>query len=80
MTTTDLLVDDADIDVPIDDRDEGERRALKLADLLRRVAVDNPAYAQLLLDELIESLDKATEGKFRDYVRAVSRTLATHGE
>ncbi|WP_067494552.1 hypothetical protein [Actinoplanes sp. TFC3] len=78
MTTTDLLVDDADIDVPIDDRDEGERRALKLADLLRRVAVHNPAYAQVLLDELVESLDQATDGKFRDYVEAVNRGLGAH--
>jgi len=80
MTTADLLVDDTDIDVPIDDRDEGERRALMLADLLRRVAVNNPAYAQLLLDELLESLDKATDGKFRDYVRTVGGTRTVHGE
>jgi ABC-type cobalamin transport system ATPase subunit len=80
MTTTDVLVDDTDIDVPIDDCDEGERRALRLAGLLREVAAHNPAYAQLLLDELVESLDQATDGKFREYVRAVNRSLAAHGE
>jgi hypothetical protein len=73
MTTIDLTVDDADIDVPIDDRDEGERKALKLAEALRTVAVSNPAYAQMLLDELVESLDEVLEGRFRDYVEAVRR-------
>ncbi|AGL13926.1 hypothetical protein [Actinoplanes sp. N902-109] len=80
MTPTDTLVDDADIDIPITDREESERQALQLAAKLREVAVSDPAYAQLLLDELVERLDSATDGKFREYVRAVDHSLAAHSE
>lgn len=76
MTTIDLFVDDSDIDVPIDDRDEGERRALELADRIRMVAVHDPQQAQQLVDELIVQLDRALDGTFREYLDGATRDVA----
>ncbi|MEV4637933.1 hypothetical protein AB0J80_11320 [Actinoplanes sp. NPDC049548] len=76
MTTIDLFVDDSDIDVPIDDRDEGERRALELADRIRMVAAYDPGHAQRLVDELIVQLDRALGGTFREYLDGVTRDVA----
>ena len=76
MTTIDLFVDDSDIDVPIDDRDEGERRALELAHRIRMVAAYDPEHARRLVDELIVQLDRAMGGTFREYLDGVTREIA----
>ena len=76
MTTIDCLVDDSDIDVPIDDRDEGERRALELAHRIRLVAVQDPEQAQRLVDELIVALDVALGGTFSEHLDGVAREVA----
>ncbi|MEV8504365.1 hypothetical protein AB0368_05970 [Actinoplanes sp. NPDC051475] len=76
MTTIDHFVDDSDIDVAIDDRDEGERRALELADRIRMVAVHDPGHAQRLVDELIVQLDRALGGTFREYLDGPTRDVA----
>ncbi|AGZ38618.1 hypothetical protein [Actinoplanes friuliensis] len=76
MTTIDYLVDDSDIDVPIDDRDEGERRALELAHRIRQVAVTDPEHAQQLVDELIVALDAAMGGTFSEHLDGVAREVA----
>jgi hypothetical protein len=75
MTTIDCLVDDSDIDVPIDDRDEGERRALELAHRIRLVAVQDPEQAQRLVDELIVALDTAMGGTFSEHLDGVAREV-----
>ncbi|GAA3936896.1 hypothetical protein [Actinoplanes auranticolor] len=75
MTTIDCLVDDSDIDVPIDDRDEGERRALELAHRIRLVAVRDPEQAQRLVDELIVALDAAMGGTFSEHLDGVARDV-----
>jgi hypothetical protein len=79
MTTIDLFVDDSDIDVPINDREEGEQRALQLAHAIRVVASSDPEYAQSLVDELITALDVALEGRFRHYYDAATRQIANRG-
>ncbi|MEV4703576.1 hypothetical protein [Actinoplanes sp. NPDC049316] len=76
MTTIDLFVDDSDIDVAIDDRDEGERRALELAQRIRMVAAYDPGHAQRLVDELIVQLDRALGGTFREYLDGATRQIA----
>ena len=75
MTTIDYQVDDSDIDVPIDDRDEGERRALELAHRIRLVAVRDPEQAQRLVDELIVALDAAMGGTFSEHLDGVAREV-----
>ncbi len=75
MTTIDCLVDDSDIDVPIDDRDEGERRALELAHRIRLVAVRDPEQAQRLVDELIVALDAAMGGTFSEHLDGDAREV-----
>jgi hypothetical protein len=75
MTTIDCVVDDSDIDVPIDDRDEGERRALELAHRIRLVAVQDPEQAQRLVDELIVALDAAMGGTFSEHLDGVAREV-----
>ena len=75
MTTIDCVVDDSDIDVPIDDRDEGERRALELAHRIRLVAVRDPEQAQRLVDELIVALDAAMGGTFSEHLDGVAREV-----
>jgi hypothetical protein len=75
MTTIDCLVDDSDIDVPIDDRDEGERRALELAHRIRLVAVRDPEQAQRLVDELIVALDAAMGGTFSEHLDGAAREV-----
>lgn len=74
MTTIDYLVD-SDIDVPIDDRDEGERRALELAHRIRLVAVQDPEQAQRLVDELIVALDVAMGGTFSEHLDGAARAV-----
>ena len=51
-----------------DDMDQGERHALELADRIRMVAAQDPALAQDIVDRLIQRLDEATGGTFRDYL------------
>jgi hypothetical protein len=75
MTTIDCLVDDSDIDVPIDDRDEGERRALELAHRIRLVAAHDPEQAQQLVDELIVALDAAMGGTFSEHLDGAARKV-----
>ena len=68
--------DDTDIDVAIDDRDEGERRALELAGRIRQVAAEDPALAQDLVDQLIVALDRAMGGTFREHLDGAARGIA----
>ncbi|GID95523.1 hypothetical protein ACFQFC_22475 [Amorphoplanes digitatis] len=81
MTTIDCLVDDSDIDdsdidVPIDDRDQGERRAQELAHRIRTVAFVDPEQAQRLVDELIVRLDVALGGTFSEHLDGAAREAA----
>jgi hypothetical protein len=66
-------LDDSDIDLAIDEHDEGERRALELADRIRMVAAQDPAMAQDLVDQLIVALDRAMGGTFREHVDGAAR-------
>jgi hypothetical protein len=68
--------DDTDIDIAIDDRDEGERNALELAGRIRRVAAEDPALAQDLVDQLIVALDRAMGGTFREHLDGAARGVA----
>jgi hypothetical protein len=73
----DLIVDpDADIDIAIDDRDEGERRAVDLADRIQRIAQQDPELAQGLVDQLIVALDRALGGTFREHLDGPARLAA----
>jgi hypothetical protein len=80
MTTTREPVDvfgiDTEIDIAISDQDEGERRALELANRIREVAVTDPALAQDLVDQLIVALDRAMGGTFREHLNGVTRVVA----
>ncbi len=69
-------IEDTDIDIAIDDRDEGERRARELANRIRMVAVSDPATAQKLVDELIVALDRAMGGTFREHLDGAARGIA----
>jgi hypothetical protein len=69
-------IEDTDIDIAIDDRDEGERRALELANRIRMVAATDPVTAQRLVDELIVALDQATGGTFREHLDGPARGVA----
>ena len=75
MTTIDCVVDDSDIDVPIDDGDEGERQAVELAHRIRLVAVQDPEQAQRLVDELIVALDAAMGGTFSEHLDGDARAV-----
>ena len=63
-------LDDSDIDIAIDEQDEGERRALELANRIRMVA------AQDLVDQLIVALDRAMGGTFREHLDGAARGVA----
>jgi hypothetical protein len=80
MTTTREPVDvfgiDTEIDIAISDQDEGERRALELANRIREVAATDPALAQELVDQLIVALDRAMGGTFREHLNGVTRVVA----
>lgn len=67
---------DTEIDIAIDERDEGERRALELANRIRMVAAQDPALAQDLVDELIVALDRAMGGTFREHLDGAARGVA----
>jgi hypothetical protein len=69
-------LDDTDIDIAIDDQDEGERRALELASRIRMVAADDPGLAQDLVDQLIVALDRAMGGTFRKHLDGAARLVA----
>ena len=69
-------IEDTDIDIAIDDRDEGERRALELANRIRMVAASDPGTAQKLVDELIVALDRAMGGTFREHLDGAARGVA----
>jgi hypothetical protein len=69
-------IDDTDIDIAIDERDEGERRALELASRIRMVAADDPGLAQDLVDQLIVALDRAMGGTFREHLDGAARGVA----
>ena len=73
---TNGYIDDTDIDIAIDDRDEGERRALELAHRIRLVAADDPGLAQDLVDQLIVALDRAMGGTFREHLDGAARGVA----
>ena len=68
--------DDSDIDIAIDEQDEGERRALELADRIRMVATKDPGLAQDLVDQLIVALDRAMGGTFRKHLDGAARLVA----
>ena len=67
---------DADIDIAIDEQDEGERRALELANRIRLVAAEDPGLAQDLVDQLIVALDRAMGGTFREHLDGAARGVA----
>jgi hypothetical protein len=67
---------DTDIDIAIDEQDEGERRALELANRIRLVAAQDPALAQDLVDQLIVALDRAMGGTFLEHLDGAARTAA----
>ena len=67
---------DNEIDIAIDERDEGERRALELANRIRMVAAQDPGLAQDLVDELIVALDRAMGGTFREHLDGAARGVA----
>jgi hypothetical protein len=69
-------IEDTDIDIAIDDRDEGERRALELANRIRLVAAEDPGLAQDLVDQLIVALDRAMGGTFREHLDGAARGVA----
>jgi hypothetical protein len=66
-------LDDTDIDLAIDERDEGERRARELASRIRILAVYDPAKARELVDELFVALDRALGGTFREHLDGDAR-------
>jgi hypothetical protein len=73
----DLTADpDADIDIAIDDREEGERRAVDLAERIQQIAVQDPELAQGLVDQLIVTLDQALGGTFREHLDGPARLVA----
>lgn len=67
---------DTDIDIAIDEQDEGERRALELANRIRLVAAQDPQLAQDLVDQLIVALDRAMGGTFREHLDGAARGIA----
>jgi hypothetical protein len=67
---------DDEIDIAIDEQEEGERRALQLADRIRMVAAQDPELAQDLVDQLIVALDRAMGGTFREHLDGVARGVA----
>jgi hypothetical protein len=67
---------DTDIDIAIDEQDEGERRALELANRIRLVAAEDPGLAQDLVDQLIVALDRAMGGTFREHLDGAARGVA----
>jgi len=69
-------IDDTDIDIAIDERELGERRALELASRIRLVAATDPALAQDLVDQLIVALDRAMGGTFREHLDGAARGVA----
>ena len=69
-------IDDTDIDIAIDERDEGERQALELASRIRMVAAEDPGLAQDLVDQLIVALDRAMGGTFRKHLDGAARMVA----
>ena len=69
-------IDDTDIDIAIDERELGERRALELAHRIRMVAAEDPALAQDLVDQLIVALDRAMGGTFREHLDGAARGVA----
>jgi hypothetical protein len=69
-------LDDTDIDIAIDERELGERRALELASRIRQVAAEDPALAQDLVDQLIVALDRAMGGTFREHLDGAARGVA----
>ena len=69
-------IEDTDIDIAIDEREAGERRALELANRIRMVAAGDPALAQDLVNQLIVALDEATGGTFREHLDGAARGLA----
>jgi hypothetical protein len=66
-------LDDSDIDIAIDEQDEGERRALELANRIRMVAAQDPGLAQDLVDQLIVALDRAMGGTFSEHLDGAAR-------
>jgi hypothetical protein len=69
MTTFGHL-EDTDIDIAIDEQEAGERRSMELATRIRLVAAQDPELAQDLVDQLIEALNKAMGGTFKDYLES----------
>ena len=69
-------LDDTDIDIAIDERDDSERRAMELANRIRLVAADDPGLAQDLVDQLIIALDRAMGGTFRKHLDGAARLVA----
>ena len=69
-------LEDSDIDLAIDERDAGERRATELAARIRTVAAQDPLLAQDMVERLIVALDRAMGGTFRDHLEGPARGVA----
>jgi len=59
-------IEDTDIDIAIDEGEADERRAQELAHRIRMVAAADPVLAQTLVDQLIDVVDQALDGTFRE--------------
>ncbi len=59
MTTTEHITTNGDA---------GERHATELADRIRALAATDPYLAQELVDQLIENLNRATDGAFQEHL------------
>lgn len=69
-------LDDTDIDLAIDEQDEGERCARELASRIRLLATEDPDRARELVDELFVALDRALGGTFREHLDGEARAVA----
>jgi len=52
--------------------DTGERHATELADRIRALAATDPDLAQDLVDQLIENLNRATDGAFTEHLEGMA--------
>ena len=69
-------LEDTDIDIAIDEGDDGERRAIELATRIRMVAAQDPLLAQDLVERLIVALDHAMGGSIREHLDEPARGMA----
>jgi hypothetical protein len=56
----------------------GERQATELADRIRALAATDPDLAQELVDQLIENLNRATDGAFQEHLESAAAQPTNH--